>query len=76
MAYELSSNVQHIITKRMATGIYASEEELLTIALNKMTDYEEAVADIKKGIADEEDGRTRTLNEAAGSLKNELGFAS
>jgi hypothetical protein len=60
----------------MATGIYASEEQLLTLALNKLDDYEQAVADIKEGLEDELAGRMRSLEDADRSLRQELGFLS
>lgn len=74
MSYQISSSIQQIISQRMATGIYRSEEQLLTIALNKMDDYEQAVADIKEGLEDEAAGRLRSLAEVDQDLRRELGF--
>jgi predicted transcriptional regulator len=76
MSYEISNTVQQLISQRMATGIYASEEQLLTLALNKLDDYEQAVADIKEGLEDELAGRMRSLEDADRSLRQELGFLS
>lgn len=63
MSFEVSDAIQQMISQRMATGIYASEEQLLIIALNKLDDYEQTVADIKEGLEDELAGRVRTLRE-------------
>jgi hypothetical protein len=63
MSYEISDSIQQIISQRMATGIYTSEEQLLMIALNKMDDYEQVVADIREGLEDERAGRVRSLPE-------------
>ena len=76
MSYEISDTIQQMISQKMATGIYASEEQLLTIALNKMDDYEQAVADIKEGLEDELAGRVRSLQEVDRDLRQELGFSS
>ena len=63
MSYEISDTIQQMISQKMATGIYASEEQLLTMALNKMDDYEQTVADIKEGLKDERAGRVRSISE-------------
>ncbi len=76
MSYEISDSVQQIISQRMATGIYTSEEQLLMIALNKMNDYEQTVADVKEGLEDERAGRLRSLQEVDRDLRQELGFSS
>lgn len=76
MSLEVSNAVEQMISHRMATGIYASEEQLLIIALNKLDDYEQSVADIKKGLEDELAGRVRSLKDADRSLRQELGFLS
>lgn len=75
MSYEISDTIQQMISQKMATGIYASEEQLLKIALNKMDDYEQAVADIKEGLEDESAGRVRSLEEVDRDLRQELGFS-
>ena len=76
MSFEVSNAVQQMISQRMATGIYASEEQLLMIALDKLDDYEQTVADIKEGLNDEGAGRLRSLADADHSLRQELGFLS
>ncbi len=76
MSYEISENIQQIISQRMATGIYTSEEQLLLIALNKMDDFEQTVADVKEGLEDERAGRMRSLEEVDHDLRQELGFSS
>jgi predicted transcriptional regulator len=65
MSYEISPALQQIIDQRMASGIYASEEQLLKIALDKMDDYEQSIVDLKEGLEDESAGRMRTLQEVA-----------
>jgi predicted transcriptional regulator len=74
MSYEISNTVQSMISQRMATGIYVSEEQLLVLALNKLDDYEQTIADIKAGMDDERAGRMRSLSEVDRDLRKELGF--
>jgi hypothetical protein len=74
MSYEVSDTVQNLISQRMSTGIYTSEEQLLVLALNKLNDYEQTVADIKAGMEDERFGRMRSLSEVDRDLRQELGF--
>ncbi len=76
MSLEVSSAVQQMISQRMATGIYASEDQLLMIALKELDDYEQTVADIRQGLDDERAGQVRTLEEADRSLRQELEFLS
>jgi predicted transcriptional regulator len=74
MSYEISDTVQNMISQRMASGVYASEEQLLVLALNKLDDYEQTVADVKAGMEDERAGRMRSLSEVDRDLRQELGF--
>lgn len=76
MSYEISNTVQQLISQRMATGIYTSEEQLLTIALRKMDDFEQTVADVQEGLEDERHGRFRTLQEVDRDLRHDLGLPS
>lgn len=74
MSYEISDSIQQMISQRMATGIYSSEEQMLVLALNKLDDYEQTIADIKAGMEDERQGRMRSLSEVDRDLRQELGF--
>ena len=76
MSYEISNTVQQLISQRMATGIYTSEEQLLTIALRKMDDFEQTVTDVQEGLEDERHGRLRTLQEVDRDLRHDLGLPS
>ena len=76
MSLEVSDAIHQMISQRMATGIYSSEEQLLMIALNKLDDYEQSVADIKEGLEDDRAGRLRSVGEADRDLRQELGFLS
>lgn len=75
MSYQLPSEVQRLIDLKMATGIYATPDQLLVTALNALDDYEEAVSDIREGMEDEAAGRTMSLADADRQIRDELGFS-
>ena len=61
MTYEIPVQLQSLIDQKMATGQYASQDDLLVEALHALDDYEAAVADIQEGIEDEAAGRMRPV---------------
>lgn len=76
MSYSISPNVQQLIDLKMATGVYATQDQLLLCALQSLDDYEEAVADIREGMEDELAGRTISLADAEREIRQELGLTS
>ncbi len=62
MTYEIPVQLQSLIDQKMATGQYASQDDLLVEALHALDDYEAAVADIQEGIEDEAAGRMRPVD--------------
>lgn len=74
MSYELSELVMTLLDERLATGKYASEDEVLLRALQMLREYDEALADIQDGMDDEVAGRLHPLNEADGEIRRNLGF--
>ena len=75
MTLDVSETVQAIIAKKMATGKYATMDELLLHALDALSDYQEAVSDIRAGMEDESAGRVRTIAQANRDIRAELGFS-
>jgi hypothetical protein len=59
----------------MATGIYASEEDVLQAALHVFANYHATIADIRQGMGDYEQGRGEPLNVAMGDMREQLGSA-
>jgi predicted transcriptional regulator len=76
MSYQMPPNIQQLIDHKMATGLYATQDQLLLQALQSLDDYEEAVADIREGMEDELAGRTISLAEAEREIRQELGLTS
>ncbi len=56
---DLTSSIQALL----ATGRYASEEDVLRHALRSLQQREDDLAAIREGLADMEAGRTRTVEE-------------
>ena len=49
--YQLPADVQEIVKQRLATGKYASEDEVLRDALRALADEDEDVAAVQEAIA-------------------------
>ena len=74
MQYQFPTEIKQLVTAQMATGKYSNENDVLLHALQTLQDYNESVADIEEGIADEAAGRMRPLREVEGDLRQQLGF--
>ena len=62
MAYALSPELDRLIREGLATGRYASEEELLLEAMRALGERDETIAGVRDGLADFEAGRVRPLS--------------
>ena len=76
MRYDFPSEIKTMIADRMATGKYASEDEVLRRALRTLSEYDEAVSDIQEGLDDEAAGRLRPLNAVDVEIRRTLGFTA
>lgn len=76
MQRTLSNEVQNLIERRLATGRYSSEDELLKLALLSLDDYDECVAAIQAGMDDEAAGRIISLQDSVDEIRRELGLTS
>jgi Arc/MetJ-type ribon-helix-helix transcriptional regulator len=74
MKYSFPDTIRHLLDERMESGGYASEDEVLVRALQSLKEYDEAVADVQEGLADEVAGRVRPLEEFDAELRQTLGF--
>jgi putative addiction module CopG family antidote len=63
MAYQFPPDLDEEIKGRMASGQYASEDEVLREALRALRWRDQEVAAIQEGIEDMEAGRTKPLRE-------------
>ncbi|MGA2059034.1 MAG: hypothetical protein ABSG67_01030 [Thermoguttaceae bacterium] len=62
MSYTLPPDLERLVREELATGIYASEDEVLMEAMRALRERDEAVAGIQEGLADLESARVRPLN--------------
>jgi Arc/MetJ-type ribon-helix-helix transcriptional regulator len=61
MSYAFPPELDRLVREELATGEYASEDDLLLEAMNVLRDRGEAIVGIKEGLADLDSGRTRPL---------------
>ena len=74
MIYPFPDTIRQLLDERLASGRYASEDEVLVQALQSLKEYDEVVADIQEGLEDEAAGRVRPLREFDTELRRTLGF--
>jgi Arc/MetJ-type ribon-helix-helix transcriptional regulator len=75
MSYEFPPDIKQLIEQQLATGIYASEDQVLQAALNVLSDYHATVADVKQGMGEYEQGRGQPLSQAMSDIRQQMGFA-
>jgi Arc/MetJ-type ribon-helix-helix transcriptional regulator len=73
MSYPFPPEIKQLIDQNLATGMYASEEEVLHAALNVLSDYNATLADIRQGRLDYEQGRGEPLADAMADIRQQLG---
>jgi Arc/MetJ-type ribon-helix-helix transcriptional regulator len=61
VSYSFPSELDRLVREELATGIYASEDELLLEAVCALRDRDEAVKGIQEGLSDLQAGRVRPL---------------
>lgn len=76
MPYAFPPEIKQLIDQNMATGLYASEEQVLQAALNVLSDYNATIADIRQGMNDYEQGRGESLSQAMADIRQQLGAKS
>jgi Arc/MetJ-type ribon-helix-helix transcriptional regulator len=87
MTYQFPPDVQKLLREHMATGGYASEDEVLRDALHALgefvhspeevdEEYHQTVAAVREGVVDAQAGRMRPLreflDEARGKRSSEI----
>ena len=76
MRYDFPSEIKTMIADRMASGKYATEDEVLRRALRTLAEYDETVTDIQEGMNDEAAGRLRPLDAVDAGIRRNLGFTA
>jgi len=73
MPYSFPPAIRALVDQNLATGMYGSEEDVLQAALHVLHDYHAAVADIRQGMIDYQQGRSEPLSEAFADIRRQLG---
>lgn len=69
MAYCFPPELDRLVREELATGAYASEEDLLLEAMRALQDRNETIGGIREGLADLEAGRVRPLDVVDAELR-------
>ena len=69
MSHDLSAEVKQLVAEKMASGKYASEDDLLFQALQTLSDYDDVIRDVELGVEDEQAGRTIPLRDVDAQLR-------
>jgi Arc/MetJ-type ribon-helix-helix transcriptional regulator len=72
MSYAFPPEIKQLIEQNLATGTYASEEDVLQAALHLLSDYHATIDDVRQGLTDYENGRAQPLAEAMADISREL----
>lgn len=72
VSYAFPPEIKHLIDQNMATGMYASEEDVLQAALHVLSDYNATIADIRQGMSDYEQGLGEPLSQSMGDIRQQL----
>ena len=64
MSYSLPPDLTSLVQQKVATGSYASEEDVLRAALSALDEHEETVAAIEQGYADFQAGDYQPLEDS------------
>ena len=72
MSYSFPPEIRQLIDQNMATGLYATEEDVVHAALHVLSDYHATVADIRQGMGDHQNGRGVPLSEAIADIRRQL----
>jgi putative addiction module CopG family antidote len=75
MSYNLPTDVLDQIRHHIASGQYASEDDVLRAALHALALHEEELAAIRSGIDDMEAGRLRPFEDVDAKIRQQFGFS-
>ena len=73
MPYAFPPEIRELIDQNMATGVYASESDVLQAALHALSVYHATLADIRQGMSDYEQRRGEPLSVAMADIRRQLG---
>lgn len=71
MSYPFPPDLDRMVRHKLATGEYASEDEVLLEAMRALADRDEAVAAVRAGIEDMHAGRVQPLSDVDAKLRSQ-----
>jgi predicted transcriptional regulator len=74
MSYPFPPELGQLVQEGLATGAYASENDLLLEAVRALRERDDTVVGINEGLADLDQGRVRPLGEVDAALCNKYGI--
>lgn len=76
MPYQFPPDIQELVVQKMASGQYASEDDLLLVALRSLSDEEEDLRAVQEAIDEWKAGDEGvSVNEAFDSIRKKYGIA-
>ncbi len=75
MSYLFPPMLDRLIREELATGAYASEDDVLVAAMQALRDRDETIAGIREGLSDLDAGRVRLLGDVDDELRTKHGIA-
>ncbi len=74
MSYTLPPDVHDQVKQHVASGHYASEDDVLRAALRALAFHNEEIAAIRAGVDDMEAGRLRPFDDVDSDIRRRFGF--
>jgi putative addiction module CopG family antidote len=74
MTISLTPELDRVLKEKLASGRYASVEDVLTAAFRALNEEEETIAAVMEGNADFEAGRYQILEEADAEFRKKYGI--
>ncbi len=65
-----STRIDELVDEQLATGRYESRDDVLLEALRSLSEREQTLADIDRGLEDEANGRVREVSVAFAELRS------
>jgi Arc/MetJ-type ribon-helix-helix transcriptional regulator len=75
MSYLFPPVLDRLIREELATGAYASEDDVLVAAMQALRDRDETIGGIREGLSDLDAGRVRLLGDVDAELRTKHGIA-
>lgn len=76
MNLTLPADLQNLVDEQIATGHFASSDDVLREALQLLSERQATLANLEESLQDIEAGRVRPLGEVADEIRRRHGWAA